>query len=51
MNNDHKYDNIINLPHHISKIRSRMPLIDRAAQFSSFATLSEYKVAIKEQNE
>lgn len=48
MNNKHKYDDIINLPHHISKTRPHMPLIDRAAQFSSFAALSGHKEAIKE---
>lgn len=48
MNNDHKYDDIINLPHHVSKTRPRMPLIDRAAQFSSFAALSGHKEAIRE---
>ena len=48
MNNDHKYDDIINLPHHISKTRPHMPLTDRAAQFSSFAALSGYKEAIRE---
>ncbi len=48
MNDKHKYDDIINLPHHISKTRPQMPLIDRAAQFSSFAALSGHKEAIKE---
>ena len=48
MNDKHKYDDIINLPHHISKTRPHMLLIDRAAQFSSFAALSGHKEAIKE---
>lgn len=48
MNDKHKYDDIINLPRHISKTRPHMPLIDRAAQFSSFAALSGHKEAIKE---
>jgi len=48
MNDKHKYDDIINLPHHISKTRPRMSLIDRAAQFSSFAALSGHKEAVKE---
>ncbi len=48
MNDKHKYHDIINLPHYISKTRPHMPLIDRAAQFSSFAALSGHKEAIKE---
>ena len=48
MNDKYKYDDIINLPHYISKTRPRMPLLDRAAQFSSFAALSGHKEAIKE---
>lgn len=43
-----KYDDIINLPHHVSKKRARMPAIDRAAQFSPFAALTGYGAAIKE---
>ena len=33
------YEDIINLPHHVSKKRKRMSQIDRAAQFSPFAAL------------
>ena len=29
-----KYDDIINLPHHVSKKHSQMPIADRAAQFA-----------------
>ena len=36
----HKYDDIINLPHHQSKERTHMSLHDRAAQFAPFAALS-----------
>ena len=46
--NDHKYDDIINLPHHTSPKRPRMPMIDRAAQFSPFAALTGYDAAVKE---
>lgn len=44
----HKYDDIINLPHPTSKNHPRMPLYDRAAQFSPFAALTGYDAAIKE---
>ena len=43
-----KYDEIISLPHHVSKIRPQMPMSDRAAQFSPFAALTGYDSAIKE---
>lgn len=46
MNN--RYDEIINLPHHISKTRPQMPTSDRAAQFAPFAALTGYDSAIKE---
>lgn len=46
MRND--YDDIINLPHHVSKTRPQMSMIDRAAQFSPFAALTGYDAAIKE---
>lgn len=45
MNN---YDDIINLPHHVSSTRPQMSMIDRAAQFSPFAALVGYDAAIKE---
>ena len=43
-----QYDDIINLPHHVSKTRPQMSMLDRAAQFSSFAALTGYDAAIKE---
>lgn len=43
-----KYDDIINLPHHVSATRPPMSMSDRAAQFSPFATLTGYDSAIKE---
>lgn len=43
-----KYDDIINLPHHISKTRPQMSMHDRAAQFSTFAALSGYDDTVKE---
>ena len=43
-----RYDEIINLPHHVSKTRPQMPMSDRAAQFAPFAALTGYDSAIKE---
>ena len=43
-----KYDDIILLPHPISKTHPPMPLSERAAQFSSFAALSGYEEAVEE---
>lgn len=43
-----EYDDIINLPRHVSKTRPHMAAIDRAAQFSPFAALTGYDAAIKE---
>lgn len=43
-----KYDDIINLPHHVSSTRPQMSMSDRAAQFSPFAALTGYDAAIKE---
>lgn len=45
---DNKYDDIINMPHHVSSKRQRMSMIDRAAQFSPFAALTGYDAAVKE---
>lgn len=45
---DQKYDDIINLPHHVSSVHPQMPIIDRAAQFSPFAALTGYEEAIDE---
>lgn len=42
------YDDIINLPHHVSETRPRMSLYDRAAQFSPFAALTGYEAVIRE---
>lgn len=48
MHASRKYDEIIDLPHHVSKTRPQMPMSDRAAQFSPFAALTGYDSAIKE---
>ena len=43
-----KYNEIMGLPHHVSKTRPQMPMSDRAAQFAPFAALTGYDAAIKE---
>lgn len=43
-----KYDDIINLPHHVSKRHPQMPLLNRAAQFAPFAALTGYQESIEE---
>ena len=43
-----QYDDIINLPHHVSSTKPQMPMLDRAAQFAPFAALTGYDAAIKE---
>ncbi|MCI8597595.1 MAG: YolD-like family protein [Lachnospiraceae bacterium] len=45
---EHKYDDIIYLPHHVSKKHPQMSLLNRAAQFSQFAALTGYEDAINE---
>lgn len=46
--NDHCYDDIINLPHHVSDSRPQMSRASRAAQFSPFAALTGYDAAVSE---
>lgn len=48
MNETQQYDDIIDLPHHVSATRAHMSLHDRAAQFLPFAALTGYDDAIKE---
>ncbi len=43
-----RYDDIIDLPHHVSEKHPHMPMLDRAAQFSPFAALTGYDAAIVE---
>lgn len=43
-----KYDDIINLPHHVSRSRTPMTMANRAAQFAPFAALSGHEEAISE---
>ncbi len=42
------YEDIINLPHHVSQRHPQMPLEERAAQFSPFAALTGHAAAIQE---
>ena len=42
------YDDIINLPHHVSVSHPHMTNIERAAQFSPFAALTGFEGAIEE---
>lgn len=44
----HRYDDLLDLPHHQSAERRSMSLHDRAAQFSPFAALTGYDAAISE---
>ena len=44
----HKYDDIINLPHHKSKKHPPMSLYARSAQFAPFAALTGYEDAVIE---
>lgn len=43
-----KYDDILYLPHHQSKVHPHMPREDRAAQFAPFAALTGYDDQIRE---
>ncbi len=43
----HRYDDIINLPHHQSKTHAHMSVRNRAAQFMPFAALTGYDDVIE----
>ena len=45
---EHRYDDIMDLPHHQSKEQTHMSLHDRAAQFAPFAALAGHEEAIEE---
>lgn len=47
MNTDN-YDDIINLPHHVSATHPQMPMANRAAQFAPFAALTGHAEALQE---
>ena len=42
------YDDIINLPHHVSKKHPQLSMEQRAAQFAPFAALTGYDEKVKE---
>ena len=42
------YEDIVNLPHHVSKKHPPMPMAKRAAQFAPFAALTGYGDAVTE---
>ncbi|MBM6991918.1 MAG: hypothetical protein I3J02_01410 [Prevotella sp.] len=46
MNSD--YDDIIDLPHHVSRVHPQMPMANRAAQFAPFAALTGHEAALRE---
>lgn len=43
-----KYNDIINMPHHVSKKHPRMSLENRSAQFAPFAALTGYEDEVEE---
>ena len=43
-----KYEDIINMPHHVSKKHPQMTLYERSAQFAPYAALTGHGDAIKE---
>ena len=45
-NTNLNYEDIINLPHHVSKRHRQMPLAERAAQFAPFAALEGHAAAV-----
>ncbi len=48
MEKKNRYEDILYLPHHVSKTRPAMSIHDRAAQFSPFAALTGYDDVIVE---
>ena len=42
------YDDIINMPHHVSKKHKPMSMHDRSAQFAPFAALVGYDKMVEE---
>ena len=48
MEQDHRYDDLLDLPHPVSQTHPRMSAHDRAAQFSPFAALTGHSAAMEE---
>ena len=48
MKQSYSYEDIIDLPHHVSRVHTPMSLQNRAAQFSPFQALTGYDSAVKE---
>ena len=46
--NPHRYDDLLNLPHHVSMSHAHMSLYDRAAQFAPFKALTGYEDDVEE---
>lgn len=44
----HPYEDILHLPHHVSKTHPQMSVLNRAAQFAPFAALTGYDTAVEE---
>lgn len=47
-NNPRRYDDLLNLPHHVSVVHPHMSLYDRAAQFAPFKALTGYEDDVAE---
>ena len=45
---EHKYDDIIKLEHHVSKIHPRMSIEARSAQFAPFSAVTGYEDEVSE---
>lgn len=48
MNQERRYDDLLDLPHPVSQKHPRMSAHDRAAQFSPFAALTGHNAAMEE---
>lgn len=46
--NPHRYDDLLDLPHHVSITHPHMSLYDRAAQFAPFKALTGYEDDVEE---
>jgi hypothetical protein len=47
MHDEHRYDDLLDLPRHVSKNHRQMSRLDRAAQFAPFAALTGYEESIQ----